>query len=115
MAKYDPTLDTLFTALADPTRRAILTRLTRGAATVSELAAPHDMALPSFLTHLKKLETAGLVLTLKAGRTRHCQLAPDALTPAQTWLEDQRRLWETRLDQLDDYASELHKDRTNDA
>jgi DNA-binding transcriptional ArsR family regulator len=97
MAKYDPTLDTLFTALADPTRRAILARLARGGASVTELAAPHDIALPTFFKHLKKLEAAGLILTLKAGRTRHCQLAPDALAPAQDWLEDQRQSWDNRF------------------
>jgi len=111
MAKHDPDLDLLFTALGDPTRRAILSRLTRGPASVSELAAPHGMALPSFLGHLKKLEDAGLVATAKSGRVRTCTLLPEALRPAQNWLEEQKEMWERRLDQLDGYVMQLMKER----
>ena len=111
MAKYDDRLDRHFAALGDPTRRAILARLARGGATVSELAAPHEMALPSFLAHLRKLEAAGLVVTAKEGRTRHCTLAPDAFQPAQDWLADQRAIWTGRLDRLDDYATKLAQER----
>jgi len=112
MAKHDPSLDLLFGALGDPTRRAILARLARGPATVSELAAPHDMALPSFLGHLRKLEDAGLVMTSKEGRVRTCELLPDALSPARHWLDEQREAWEGRLDRFDDYVTNLMKERT---
>lgn len=112
MSRRDPTLDRLFTALGDPTRRAVLTRLAQGPTSVSELAAPHDMALPSFLQHLKKLEEVGLITTTKEGRVRHCALSPDAFLPARTWLDQQRDLWERRLDQLDDYVTKLMKERT---
>ncbi|MAY87988.1 MAG: transcriptional regulator [Pseudooceanicola sp.] len=111
MAKYESQLDTCFSALGDSTRRAILQRLARGSATVSELAAPHDMALPSFMAHLKKLEQAGLIVTTKQGRTRQCALAEDAFLPALSWLDQQRDLWKARLDQFDDYVLNLTKDR----
>lgn len=113
MAKHDSQLDHLFTALGDPTRRAVLTRLARGAASVSELAAPHDMALPSFLAHLHKLEEAGLITTAKQGRVRICALAPDAFLPAQDWLSEQRTLWAGRLDRLDSYVTNLVKESEN--
>jgi len=114
MTKHDPSLDALFTALGDPTRRAVLARLARGPASVSELAAPHDMALPSFLGHLRKLEAAGLVETPKSGRIRECRLLPGALSPARHWLEEQRALWEGRLDRFDDYVTRLMKERADD-
>ena len=113
MAKYDEQLDRYFAALGDPTRRAILSRLARGPASTSELAAPHDMALPSFLAHLRKLEAAGLVSSDKQGRVRSYSLTPDALRPAQDWLSEQRALWETRLDQFDDYVTNLMQERTD--
>lgn len=112
MAKFDSTLDLCFSALGDPTRRMILQRLARGPATASELAEPHDMALPSFMAHLKKLEAAGLIASEKQGRTRVCQLAPDAFTPAQDWLSAQRDIWEGRLDQFDAYIANLMKEQT---
>lgn len=100
-------LDTLFQALGDPTRRAMLERLARGPATVTELAAPFDMALPSFLGHVGRLEAAGLVTTAKAGRVRTVTLVPGAFTPVRGWLDDQRALWEGRLDRLDAYVRTL--------
>ena len=112
MAYHQSDLDRLFQALSDPTRRAVLARLARGPVTVSDLAAPFDMALPSFLTHLRKLEDAGLITTTKDGRVRTCALVPAAITPVQHWLDDQRALWETRLDQLEDYVTKLMKDRS---
>ncbi|WP_209425558.1 metalloregulator ArsR/SmtB family transcription factor [Pararhodobacter sp. SW119] len=112
MAKHDPHLDDLFTALGDPTRRAVLARLARGPASVSELAAPHAMALPSFMGHLQKLETAGLIETRKQGRTRICRLAPDALAPALDWLSKQRALWSGRLDRFDNYVTRLNDARS---
>ena len=107
MSKYYSRLDLCFSALGDPTRRLILQRLARGSATVSELAEPHDMALPSFMEHLKKLETAKLITSKKEGRTRICDLSPDAFTPAKDWLSDQGEIWEGRLDRFDDYVTKL--------
>ena len=94
-------LDALFSALSDPTRRAVVARLTRGEVAVSELADPHDMALPSFLKHLTRLEAAGLIATRKEGRVRICTLHPEALAEATTWLDRQRDAWEARLDRLE--------------
>lgn len=104
-------LDTLFSALGDPTRRAMLERLARGPATVTELAAPFDMALPSFMAHLRRLEAARLVSTRKEGRVRHVELVPGAFTPVRGWLEEQRALWEGRLDRLEDYVTRLMEER----
>ncbi|KMK64019.1 transcriptional regulator, ArsR family [Puniceibacterium sp. IMCC21224] len=111
MSKFDPNLDQCFSALGDPTRRLILQRLAQGEASVSELAEPHDMALPSFMEHLKKLESAGLVTSKKQGRTRTCELAPDAFAPAKDWLSEQSAIWDARLDRLDDYVTNLMKER----
>ncbi|TNF20761.1 MAG: ArsR family transcriptional regulator [Rhodobacteraceae bacterium] len=113
MAKFDPSLDTLFTALAEPTRRDILARLARGPASVTELHAGHAMALPSFLDHVRKLEAAGLIATRKEGRRRICEMKGEALTPAVHWLEEQRGLWQGRLDRFDDYVLNLMKERDN--
>ncbi|MCV3273378.1 ArsR/SmtB family transcription factor [Roseobacter sinensis] len=112
MSKYDLALDRCFSALGDPTRRTILQRLARGNATVSELAAPHDMALPSFMEHLKKLEAAGLVTSQKQGRTRVCALSPDAFGPAKDWLSEQSAIWEARLDRFDEYVTHLTQERS---
>jgi len=107
MPKQTCQLDDVFQALADPTRRAVLERLSRGAAPVSELAQPFAMALPSFTQHLNVLEDSGLVTSQKAGRVRTYQLAPDTLQLAQSWLQVQRAGWESRLNQLDSFLSEL--------
>jgi DNA-binding transcriptional ArsR family regulator len=101
------TLDETFHALAHPARRAVVERLGRGTATVSELAAPFDMALPSFLEHLRVLEAAGIVTSRKNGRVRTVRLRPKELRSATEWLARQRELWDRRLDQLDAYAKEL--------
>ncbi len=111
MAKHDPDLDRLFQALADPTRRAMLERLAHGPAPVSELARPSGLRLPTILRHLSVLEEAGLVTTAKDGRVRSCALVPQALTPLRSWLDDQRAVWEARLDRLDAYVMQLMKDR----
>ncbi|MBP1804578.1 ArsR/SmtB family transcription factor [Rubellimicrobium aerolatum] len=100
-------LDVVFQTLADPTRRAILARLARGPATVTDLAAPSGLALPTVLQHLRKLEEAGLIETTKQGRTRTCALRAGALAPARSWMEEQRLLWEGRHDRLDDYLASL--------
>lgn len=94
-------LDSLFQALADPTRRAVVARLGRGEAPVKELAQPFDMALPSFLQHLGVLEGAGLIESRKEGRVRTCSLRPDALAAAERWFAEQRAMWEGRYDNLD--------------
>ncbi|MEO1454468.1 MAG: metalloregulator ArsR/SmtB family transcription factor [Pseudomonadota bacterium] len=110
MAKHDPHLDTLFAALSDPTRRAMLNRLMRGPATVSDLAQPFDLALPTILQHLTKLEAGGLVTSRKEGRTRICTANPAAMAEAADWLADQRAAWEARLDRLDTYLSDQDPD-----
>ena len=97
----------MFQALADPTRRAVLARLSGGVAPVSELAAPFDMALPSFLQHLKVLERSGLVSSQKAGRVRTYRLSPRPLKAAEGWLSQHRANWDRRLDQLDRYLEGL--------
>src|ERR1700735_5273583 len=96
-------LTRVFQALTDPTRRAVLERLTRGPAPVSELAQPFRMALPSFVQHLGVLENCGLVRSKKLGRVRTYSLAPRPLQAAEHWLSAQRTQWERRLDQLDDF------------
>ena len=96
-------LDPVFKALADPTRRRVLERLGRKPASVTELAEPFAMALPSFVQHLRVLEDAGLVASRKTGRVRTYRLVPRRLRRAETWLEKQRNLWERRLDRLDDF------------
>jgi DNA-binding transcriptional ArsR family regulator len=100
-------LDGLFHALADPTRRAIVARLGRGPASVSELAAPFPIALPSLMKHLGVLEHSGLVRSRKHGRVRTCELAPRALTAAERWLAAQRAVWEARTDRLVALAERL--------
>jgi len=104
-------IDSVFRALSDPTRRQVLERLSRSPASVSELAAPFEMALPSFLEHLKVLEGCGLVRSRKTGRVRTYQLAAKRLRLAEDWLSKQRTIWEQRLDQLDSYLMDL-KEKT---
>ena len=111
MPKYDgqTPLDRVFHALADATRRAIVERLARGPASVSDLAGPFDMALPSVVQHLGVLEDAGIVTSTKVGRVRTYQLATEALTPAAQWIGRQRLPAERRLDRLEAFLT-----RTND-
>jgi len=94
-------LDSVFHALADPTRRAVIQQLGRGSATVSELARPFDMALPSFMKHIGVLEASGLIESRKIGRVRTCTLNPAKLAAAERWFNEQRALWESRYDNLD--------------
>lgn len=107
MAKHDPSLDLIFQALSDPTRRAILARLGQGAAAVSELARPTGLALPTVLKHLGVLEGAGLIATEKSGRARLCHARPETLNLATDWLAEQRALWDGRLDRFDAYVHSL--------
>ncbi|NCC36736.1 MAG: transcriptional regulator [Chloroflexia bacterium] len=106
MPNYSPQLDRVFQALADPTRRAVLERLTHGPALVRELAQPFPMALPSFMQHLAMLETCGLVESRKQGRVRTYWLVSQPLEEAENWLTHQRALWARRLDQLDRFLTE---------
>ena len=102
--------DEVFGALANPTRRKILEQLSVGPATVSDLAAPFDMALPSFVQHLGVLERSRLVTSKKRGRVRTYAIAPARLQVAEDWLAERRRDWESRLDRFDEYIKHL-KDR----
>lgn len=96
-------VDRIFHALGDSTRRAVVERLSRGPAAVSELAGGFKMALPSFTQHLGVLEKSGLVRSSKAGRVRTYYLEPKRLKAAERWIEAQRKMWKKRLDRLDDY------------
>jgi DNA-binding transcriptional ArsR family regulator len=110
MPNYAVKLDQVFQALSDPTRRAVLQRLSGGAASTLELARPFEMALPSFTQHLSMLERFGLVKSKKSGRVRTYELAPNRLQTAENWILDRRKLWERRLDQLDDYLLTMKED-----
>ena len=104
----DP-LSTTFSALADPTRRAILGRLARGETSVSELASPFEMSLPAISKHLKVLERAGLIARTREAQWRPCKLRAAPLKDAAGWIERYRRFWEATLDRLDDYLQELQQ------
>ena len=99
--------DDVFHALSNPTRRKVLERLSVGPATVSELAAPFDMQLPSFVQHLSVLEQSRLVRSKKDGRVRTYQIAPERFKVAEDWLTARRQLWEARLDRFDQYVKQL--------
>ncbi|HEX6040701.1 metalloregulator ArsR/SmtB family transcription factor [Longimicrobium sp.] len=99
--------DEVFHALSNPTRRKVLERLSLGPATVSELAAPFDMQLPSFVQHLSVLEQSQLVTSSKRGRVRTYEIAPERFRVAEDWLAERRRLWEARLDRFDAYVKHL--------
>ena len=99
-------LDRVFHALADPTRRVMVERLSRGPASVSELARPLDMSLSAVVQHLQVLESSGLVRSEKAGRVRTCRIEPSALRTAEQWIAERRTAWERRLDRLGHYLAE---------
>ena len=101
--------DDVFYALSNSTRRKVLEQLSVGPATVSELAAPFDMKLPSFVQHLSVLEQSRLVKSKKRGRVRTYELAPERFKVAEDWLTERRRLWESRFDRLDEYVKQLEK------
>ena len=106
-------LSTTFAALADPTRRAILARLALGETSVQELAKPFDISGPAISKHLKVLEHAGLITRSRDAQWRPCKLEPKTLRGVDEWLERYRRLWEERLDRLEDYLRELQtKEKT---
>ncbi len=100
-------LSTTLAALADPTRRAILARLALGETSVTELAEPFEMSLPAVSKHLKVLERAGLIARGREAQWRPCRIEPAALKHVDDWLEEYRRLWDSRLDRLDDYLKKL--------
>lgn len=99
--------DDVFYALSNSTRRKVLEQLSVGPATVSELAAPFDMKLPSFVQHLSVLERSRLVTSRKRGRVRTYEIVPERLRVAEDWLTERRRLWEARLDRFDEYVQQL--------
>src|SRR5688572_13030873 len=103
-------LDRVFQALADPSRRLMVERLTRGPASVSELARPLDMSLAAVVQHVQVLEASGLVRSAKAGRVRTCTIEPTALRTAEQWISDRRTQWEHRLDRLGGFLAE-HPDQ----
>lgn len=106
MVKYSSnTLDSVFAALADPTRRAILERLTEGECSVTELAEPFAMSLPAISKHLRVLEHAGLLVQEKDGRIRRCQLVAEPMQDAAAWLDHYRQFWETQFDALADFLA----------
>lgn len=111
MAKHDPDLSRLFHALSDPTRRSILTKLAEGPAPVTDLAGPTGLRLPTVMRHLSVLEEAGLIGSSKDGRVRTCAIVPDAIEPARTWIDEQRAIWEARLDRLDAFVMDVMKER----
>jgi DNA-binding transcriptional ArsR family regulator len=111
MPNQSAALNRVFQALADPTRRAVLERLSSGPAPVSELAQPFKMALPSFLQHLDVLQNCGLVRSRKLGRVRTFRLAPRRLKVAERWMETQHETWERRLDQLDAFLAKYAKEK----
>ncbi|WP_341677020.1 metalloregulator ArsR/SmtB family transcription factor [Niveibacterium sp. SC-1] len=100
-------VDDVFYALSSATRRQVLAQLSAGPATVSELAAPFDMKLPSFVQHLSVLERSRLVTSSKQGRVRTYEIAPEPFKLAEDWLSEQRRVWEGRLDRFDHYVKQL--------
>ncbi|WP_415971917.1 ArsR/SmtB family transcription factor [Rhodococcus sp. 077-4] len=106
MAQYSTVLDDVFQALADPTRRAVLSRLGSGSATVGELAEPFDMTLPSFMKHIHLLERSGWIRTRKVGRVRACTLERTNLEAADHWLDEQRSIWESRTDRLEHFVTQ---------
>ena len=114
MLNQSPELDRLFHALADPARRAMVERLTRGPAPVTELASPLPMSLPAAMQHLGVLEAAGLVRSEKTGRVRTCAIEPQALSQAEQWINARRIEWENCLDRLGEYLKTLEDEGDGD-
>ena len=114
MDNYCEPLDRVFHALSDPTRRAIVMRLTESPAGVGELFERRPMALPTLLKHIKVLEASGLVATRKIGRVRTCEIRKEALAMTEDWLARQRAIWEARLDRMEAYVVALHEQEKKD-
>ena len=106
MSQASADLDAMFQALADPTRRAMVERLGRGSASVSELAQPFAMSLPAVVQHLQILEASGLVRSEKLGRVRTCRMEPAAFSLAEEWINQRRSDWQSRLDRLGEYLKQ---------
>lgn len=106
MAQYEAQLDGVFVALADPTRRAVVRRLGRGPASVGDLARDFPMTLPSFMKHVRMLESNGLIRTAKSGRVRTCALNRERLALVDGWLAEQRRVWDERTDRLEQFVTD---------
>ncbi|TQX86014.1 MULTISPECIES: metalloregulator ArsR/SmtB family transcription factor [unclassified Rhizobium] len=113
MANQTMALNSVFHALADPTRRAVIQRLTKGPATVSELAEPFDMALPSFVKHIAVLEESHLIVSRKQGRIRTCSLESGNFVAAERWFDDIRAQWESRYENLDNLLLTLKGDKND--
>lgn len=111
MEQYPDELSGVFQALADPTRRAVLGRLGKGPASVSDLAKPFEMALPSFMKHIRFLEGSGLIRTRKQGRVRTCEIERKQFAAAEAWLSEQRALWEGRADRLEQFIARTQEKR----
>jgi DNA-binding transcriptional ArsR family regulator len=109
MTAVQDQLDATFTALADPTRRAMVARLARGDATVNELAAPFDLTLPAISKHLKMLERCGLISRTRRAQFRPCHLERGAFDAAVDWMEEHRRIWTERFDKLDEHLRDLQQ------
>jgi DNA-binding transcriptional ArsR family regulator len=107
MANYSASLNDVFHALADPTRRSVIARLGSGSASIKELAEPFGLGLPSFLKHIKVLESSGLIASEKVGRVRTCKLKRENLTAAEKWFDEQRAGWESRYENLDNLLTAL--------
>ena len=105
MAQYPPRLDDVFVALADPTRRAVVRHLGSGPTSVGDLARQFPMTLPSFMKHVRTLESSGLIHTTKTGRTRTCVLNREQLSLVDDWLAEQRRIWLDRTDRLEQFLT----------
>jgi DNA-binding transcriptional ArsR family regulator len=114
MENHQPQLNRAFAALSDPTRRAVVARLCLGEASVSELAEPFSIGLPTFLKHIRVLEDGGFLETRKAGRVRVCALKPEALRQTDTWLSEHLRIWTARLDRMDAHIQRRKKETRND-
>ncbi|MEV5965724.1 metalloregulator ArsR/SmtB family transcription factor [Kribbella sp. NPDC051952] len=106
MAQYSAEVDGVFVALADPTRRSVIRRLGRGPTSVGDLAAGFTMTLPSFMKHVRTLESNGLIRTVKVGRVRTCELNRERLALVDDWLAEQRRIWTDRTDRLERFVTE---------
>jgi DNA-binding transcriptional ArsR family regulator len=114
MLNKSPSLDLTFQALADPTRRAIMERLSREPISVTDLARPLAMTLSAVMQHLDVLKNSGLVVSEKVGRIRTCRIGPEALSLAEAWINDRRTEWAGRLDLLGDYLDELKNNGGSD-
>lgn len=115
MANHDPDLSLIFQALSDPTRRAMLAALGKGALPVSALARPTGLSLPTVLRHLEVLEAAALISTTKSGRSRLCAARPETLSAPADWLAAQRVLWGARADRLEAYVATLMQEKPRDS